>query len=96
MNTKAFVGVRFDPELHRELKRASRQTNIPMSQFVREATALYIKTLEGRTHEAQRKLLTSEYLALAIDLIISTEYPADRDKLLLEAGRRVEGIDATA
>lgn len=96
MKSKTYVGVRFDAELHTELRRTSRSQNLPISTIVREGTALYLRTMKGRTEEAQRKLVTSEYLALAIDLIVSTEYPLDRDKLLLEASRRVEAINAAA
>jgi hypothetical protein len=96
MKSNVYVGVRFDAELYSELKDASRVRNLPISKIVREGTAFYLSALKGRTEEAQRKLMTSEYLALAIDLIISTEYPADREKLLLEAGRRVEAIVAAA
>lgn len=96
MNTKTYVGVRFDAELHAELRRGARSHNLPISTIVREGTALYLRTLKGRTEEAQRKLVTNEYLALAVDLIISSQYPLDREKLLLEAGRRAEAINAAA
>lgn len=90
------ITARFDTELATDLKNIAQDKGVSLSVILREGSAFYAKLLKGRTEEAQRKLLTSEYLALAIDLIISTEYPADRDKLLLEAGRRVEAIDATA
>jgi Ribbon-helix-helix domain len=90
------ITARFDRELASDLKNLAKEKGVSISFILREGAALYTKLLKGRTEEAQRKLLTSEYLTLAIDLIISSQYPADRDKFLLEAGRRVEGIDATA
>ena len=90
------ITARFDTELATDLRNLAQDKGVSLSVILREGSAFYAKLLKGRTEEAQRKLLTSEYLALAIDLIISDQYPLDRDKLLLEAGRRVEAIDATA
>ncbi|TXH13935.1 MAG: hypothetical protein E6R00_09675 [Gammaproteobacteria bacterium] len=96
MKSNVYVGVRFDAELHSELRDASSVRNLPISKIVREGTALYLKMLKGRTEEAQRKLISDEYNRLAIDLIISTEYPADRDRLIDEAVRRAEAVNASA
>jgi hypothetical protein len=90
------ITARFDSELATELRNIARSKGVTLSVLLREGAALHVKLLEGRTEEAQRKLLTSEYLALAIDLIISTEYAGDRDRLIAEAVRRAEAIDATA
>ena len=90
------ITARFDTELATDLRNLAQEKGVSLSVILRERSAFYAKLLKGRTEEAQRKLLTSEYLALAIDLIISDQYPLDRDKLLLEAGRRVEAVNATA
>ncbi len=90
------ITARFDTELATDLRNLAQEKGVSLSVILREGSAFYAKLLKGRTEEAQRKLLTSEYLALAIDLIISDQYPLDRDKLLLEAGRRVEAVNATA
>ena len=90
------ITARFDTELATDLRNLAQEKGVSLSVILREGSAFYAKLLKGRTEEAQRKLLTSEYLALAIALIISDQYPLDRDKLLLEAGRRVEAVNATA
>lgn len=90
------ITVRFDLELATDLNDLARNKGAPKSMIVREAVAFYLKTMRGRSEEQLRKVMSSEYTALAIDLIVSTEYPADRDKLLFEAGRRAEAVDATA
>ena len=90
------ITARFDTELATDLRNLAQEKGVSLSVILREGSAFCAKLLKGRTEEAQRKLLTSEYLALAIDLIISDQYPLDRDKLLLEAGRRVEAVNATA
>ena len=90
------ITARFDTELATDLRNLAQEKGVSLSVILREGSAFYAKLLKGRTEEAQRKLLTSEYLALAIDLIISDQYPLDRDKLLLEAGRRVEAVNVTA
>mgnify|MGYP006348145883 FL=1 len=90
------ITARFDTELATDLRNLAQEKGVSLSVILREGSAFHAKLLKGRTEEAQRKLLTSEYLALAIDLIISDQYPLDRDKLLLEAGRRVEAVNATA
>jgi hypothetical protein len=90
------ITARFDSELATDLRNLAQEKGVSLSVILREGADFYAKQLKGRTEEAQRKLLTSEYLALAIDLIISTEYAGDRDRLIAEALRRAEAIDATA
>jgi hypothetical protein len=95
MKTKSVcLTVRLDYATHGALKSFVRGTDVPVSAIVREATEYYMKVLHGQTEEQQRKQLSSEYLALAIDLIISSEYPASRDGLIAEAVRRLETVNA--
>jgi hypothetical protein len=82
MKSKTFVDVCFDTALHSELRRTSHSTNLLISQIVREATAFYIKVLNRRTEDTQHKQVTTEFQALAIDHIISSGYPDDRDRLI--------------
>jgi hypothetical protein len=96
MNTDIHVGVRFDTALHNELVAAARSYDLSVSRLVREATAYYLKLLGGESEAQLRRQISSEYTALAIDLIISTEYPAERDRLIDEAVRRAEAVNANA
>jgi hypothetical protein len=83
----------FDAELHNELTSSSRSKTLSVSMLVREANGHYMKILVGRTEAQLRKLISIEYLALAIDLIIATEHSLDRDQVIAEAARRAEGIN---
>jgi hypothetical protein len=95
MQTKSIcLTVRLDYSTHVALKNFVRGTSVPVSAIVRNATEHYLRVLQGRTEEQQRKQLSSEYLALAIDLIISNEYPAFRDDLIAEAVQRLETVNA--
>lgn len=90
------VGVRFDTETHNELISVARSDNLSVSWLIREATACYLRLLQGQDEAQLRRQVSSEYLALAVDLIVSTEYPADRDRLIDEAVRRAEAVIANA
>lgn len=94
--TSKSITARFDNELATDLLDLAQAKGITVSALLREGSAFYIKLLKGRTEEAQRKLVTNEYLALAIDLIVSDQYPRDREKLLNEAIRRAEAVRARA
>jgi hypothetical protein len=86
--------VRLDYVTHSALMNFVRGTKVPVSAIVRDAIEHYLRVLNGQTEEQQRKQLSSEYLALAIDLIISSEYPEARDGLIAEAVQRLEKVNA--
>jgi hypothetical protein len=96
MNNRTLIAVRLETVFYDELKKFSRQHDIPMSSMVREGVAIYMKLVKGKTPIERRKLIRDEFLMLAMDHFMQREFPADRDALLDEAERRAEALNVAA
>jgi predicted transcriptional regulator len=84
------VTVRFDLELFDRVSALAGARNCTPSDVVREAVQAHLGGAALLTSSQRRIARLTEYLQLAMDVIITEQYPEFRDRILSKIEQRLE------
>lgn len=82
--------VRFDRRLFERVMVLADQQNCKPSDVIRAAVEAYLGTAAVVTHSNRRLARISEFMQLALDVIISEQYPEYRERIIANTDKRLE------
>ena len=90
MSTTRHCTVRLDRQQHDRILALAIEQNCNPSEVIRAAVDAYLGTATLLTSSHRRLARISEFMQLALDVIISEQYPEFRDRIIANADKRLE------
>lgn len=90
MSTTRHCTVRLDRQQHDRILALAIEQNCNPSDVIRAAVDAYLGTATLLTSSHRRLARISEFMQLALDVIISEQYPEFRDRIIANADKRLE------
>lgn len=89
MSDTAVFTIRLDRDTHRRLTDLAHARGIKQIDVVRDALAAYLGAAAIQSGSRLRMARISEFMQLAIDIIIREQYPEFRDRIVAETDKRL-------
>jgi hypothetical protein len=89
-STTRHCTVRFEREQYDRILALAANQNCKPSEVIRTAVAAYLGTAAVVTNSNRRMARISEFMQLALDVIISEQYPEFRERIIANADKRLE------
>ena len=90
MSTTRHCTVRLNRQQHDRILALATEQNCNPSEVIRAAVDAYLGTATLLTSSHRRLARISEFMQLALDDIISEQYPEFRDRIIANADKRLE------
>ncbi|WP_210358963.1 hypothetical protein [Sphingomonas beigongshangi] len=90
MSTTRHCTVRLDRQQHDRIVALATEQNCNPSDVIRAAVEAYLGTATLLTSSHRRLARISEFMQLALDVIISEQYPEFRDRIIANTDKRLE------
>lgn len=90
MSTTRHCTVRLNRQQHDRILALATEQNCNPSEVIRAAVDAYLGTATLITSSHRRLARISEFMQLALDVIISEQYPEFRDRIIANADKRLE------
>ena len=90
MSTTRHCTVRLNRQQHDRILALATEQNCNPSEVIRAAVDAYLGTATLLTSSHRRLARISEFMQLALDVIISEQYPEFRDRIIANAVKRLE------
>ena len=90
MSTTRHCTVRLRRQQHDRILALATEQNCNPSEVIRAAVDAYLGTATLLTSSHRRLARISEFMQLALDVIISEQYPEFRDRIIANADKRLE------
>ena len=90
MSTTRHCTVRLNRQQHDRILALATEQNCNPSEVIRAAVDAYLGTATLLTSSHRRLARISEFMQLALDVIISDQYPEFRDRIIANADKRLE------
>ncbi|AKH18664.1 hypothetical protein CA223_20225 [Sphingomonas koreensis] len=90
MSTTRHCTVRLNRQQHDRILALATEQNCNPSEVIRAAVDAYLGTATLLTSSHRRLARISEFMQLALDVIISEQYPEFRDRIIANADKRLE------
>lgn len=90
MSTTRHCTVRLNRQQHDRILALATEQNCNPSEVIRAAVDAYLGTATLLTSSHRRLARISEFMELALDVIISEQYPEFRDRIIANADKRLE------
>ncbi len=90
MSTTRHCTVRLDRQQHDRILALAIEQNCNPSEVIRAAVDAYLGTATLLTSSHRRLARISEFMQLALDVIISEQYPEFRDRIIANTDKRLE------
>ena len=90
MSTTRHCTVRLNRQQHDRIRALATEQNCNPSEVIRAAVDAYLGTATLLTSSHRRLARISEFMQLALDVIISEQYPEFRDRIIANADKRLE------
>ena len=90
MSTTRHCTVRLNRQQHDRILALATEQNCDPSEVIRAAVDAYLGTATLLTSSHRRLARISEFMQLALDVIISEQYPEFRDRIIANADKRLE------
>ena len=90
MSTTRHCTVRLNRQQHDRILALATEQNCNPSEVIRAAVDAYLGTATLLTSSHRRLARISEFMQLALDVIISEQYPEFRDRVIANADTRLE------
>ena len=90
MSTTRHCTVRLDRQQHDRILALAHEQNCNPSDVIRAAVDAYLGTATLLSSSHRRLARISEFMQLALDVIISEQYPEFRDRIIANADKRLE------
>lgn len=90
MSTTRHCTVRLNRQQHDRILALATEQNCNPSEVIRAAVDAYLGTATLLTSSHRRLARISEFMQLALDVIISEQYPEFRDRFIANADKRLE------
>ena len=90
MSTTWHCTVRLNRQQHDRILALATEQNCNPSEVIRAAVDAYLGTATLLTSSHRRLARISEFMQLALDVIISEQYPEFRDRIIANADKRLE------
>ena len=90
MSTTRHCTVRLNRQQHDRILALATEQNCNPSEVIRAAVDAYLGTATLLTSSHRRLARISEFMQLALDVIISEQYPEFRDRIIANADQRLE------
>lgn len=90
MSTTRHCTVRLDRQQHDRILALAIEQNCNPSDVIRAAVDAYLGTATLLTSSHRRLARISEFMQLALDVIISEQYPEFRDRIIANTDKRLE------
>ena len=82
--------IRFDPRVCERIEGLARNQDYNPSDVIRAAVNAYLATSNMTALSSRRMARISEFMQLALDVIISEQYPEFRERIIANADKRLE------
>ena len=90
MSTTRHCTVRLNRQQHDRIVALATEQNCNSSDVIRAAVEAYLGTATLLTSSHRRLARVSEFMQLALDVIISEQYPEFRERIIANADKRLE------
>ncbi len=90
MSTTRHCTVRLDRQQHDRILALAIEQNCNPSEVIRAAVDAYLGTATLLMSSHRRLARISEFMQLALDVIISEQYPEFRDRIIANTDKRLE------
>jgi hypothetical protein len=90
LSTTRHCTVRLNRQQHDRILALATEQNCDPSEVIRAAVDAYLGTATLFTSSHRRLARISEFMQLALDVIISEQYPEFRDRIIANADKRLE------
>ncbi|MFL0418520.1 hypothetical protein ACH0CP_13105 [Sphingomonas sp. 179-I 2A4 NHS] len=90
MSTTRHCTVRLDRQQHDRIVALASEQNCNPSDVIRAAIEAYLGTATLLASSHRRLARISEFMQLALDVIISEQYPEFRDRIIANTDKRLE------
>jgi Arc/MetJ-type ribon-helix-helix transcriptional regulator len=90
LSTTGHCTVRLNRQQHDRILALATEQNCNPSEVIRAAVDAYLGTATLLTSSHRRLARISEFMQLALDVIISEQYPEFRDRIIANADKRPE------
>ena len=90
MSTTRHCTVRLNRQQHDRILALATEQNCNPSEVIWAAVDAYLGTATLLTSSHRRLARISEFMQLALDVIISEQYPEFRDRIIANADKRLE------
>jgi Arc/MetJ-type ribon-helix-helix transcriptional regulator len=90
LSTTRHCTVRLDRQQHDRILALAIEQNCNPSDVIRAAVDAYLGTATLLTSSHRRLARISEFMQLALDVIISEQYPEFRDRIIANTDKRLE------
>jgi hypothetical protein len=90
LSTTRHCTVRLNRQQHDRILALATEQNCNPSEVIRAAVDAYLGTATLLTSSHRRLARISEFMQLALDVIISEQYPEFRDRIIANADKRLE------
>ncbi len=82
--------IRFDPRVCERIEGLARNQDCNPSDVIRAAVNAYLATSNMTALSSRRMARISEFVQLALDVIISEQYPEFRERIIANTDKRLE------
>ena len=82
--------VRLDRRQHERIQALALEQHCSPSEIIRSAVDAYLGTASLLTSSHRRLARIGEFMQLALDVIISEQYPEFRERIIANADKRLE------
>lgn len=89
-STTRHCTVRFEREQYERIIALAASQNCRPSEVIRTAVSAYLGTSAVVTNSNRRLARISEFMQLALDVIISEQYPEFRERIIANTDKRLE------